>query len=109
MTWEEYAKIVLGNKKVAELKKEYNLCTKKYTYGRYKNFINRLKKKWKYRYDKEKRKNRKVIKYIEDKIQKSFKADYGLELFERTDRLFTETVFELQKIEQILEKGESNE
>ena len=24
MTWEEYAKIVLGNKKVAELKKEYN-------------------------------------------------------------------------------------
>ena len=44
MTWEEYAKIVLGNKKVAELKKEYNLCTKKYTWGRYKNFINRLKK-----------------------------------------------------------------
>ena len=52
---------------------------------------------------------RKAIKYIEDKIQKSFKADYGLEPFERTDRLFTETVFELQKIEQILEKGESNE
>lgn len=47
MTWEEYAKIVLGNKKVAELKKEYNLCTKKYTYGRYKNFINRLKKECK--------------------------------------------------------------
>ena len=44
MTWEEYAKIVLGNKKVAELKKEYNLCTKKYTWGRYKDFINRLKK-----------------------------------------------------------------
>ena len=47
MTWEEYAKIVLGNKKVAELKKEYNLCTKKYTWGRYKNFINRLKKECK--------------------------------------------------------------
>lgn len=47
MTWEEYAKIILGNKKVAELKKEYNLCTKKYTYGRYKNFINRLKKECK--------------------------------------------------------------
>ena len=28
MTWEEYAKIVLGNRKVAELEKEYNLCTK---------------------------------------------------------------------------------
>ena len=24
MTWEEYAKILLGNKKVAEIKKEYN-------------------------------------------------------------------------------------
>lgn len=47
MTWEEYAKIVLGNKKVAELKKEYNLCTKKYTWGRYKGFINRLKKECK--------------------------------------------------------------
>lgn len=63
------------------------------------------RKKWKYRYYKEKMKNRKAIKYIEDKIQKSFKADYGLEPFERTDRLFTETVFELQKIEQILDKG----
>jgi len=47
MTWEEYAKILLGNKKVAEIKKEYNLCTKKYTYGRYKDFINRLKKECK--------------------------------------------------------------
>ena len=47
MTGEEYAKILLGNKKVAEIKKEYNLCTKKYTYGRYKNFINRLKKECK--------------------------------------------------------------
>ncbi len=47
MTWEEYAKILLGNKKVAEIKKEYNLCTKKYTYGRYKSFINRLKKECK--------------------------------------------------------------
>ena len=47
MSWEEYAKIVLGNKKVAELKKEYNLCTKKYTWGRYKGFINRLKKECK--------------------------------------------------------------
>lgn len=47
MTWEEYAKIILGNKKVAELKKEYNLCTKKYTWGRYKGFVNRLKKECK--------------------------------------------------------------
>ena len=47
MTWEEYSKIMLGNKKVAELKKEYNLSTKKYTYGRYKKFINRLKKECK--------------------------------------------------------------
>ena len=38
---------MLGNKKVAEIKKEYNLCTKKYTYGRYKNFINKLKKECK--------------------------------------------------------------
>lgn len=47
MTWEEYAKLILGNKRVAELKKEYNLCTKKYTWGRYKTFINRLKKECK--------------------------------------------------------------
>ena len=39
MTWEEYAKLILGNKKVAELKKEYNLCTKKYTYGKYKKLL----------------------------------------------------------------------
>ena len=44
MSWEEYAKMILGNKRFIELKKEYNLCTKKYTYGRYKNFLNRLKK-----------------------------------------------------------------
>lgn len=44
---EDVTKILLGNKKVAELKKEYNLCTKKYTWGRYKNFINRLKKECK--------------------------------------------------------------
>ena len=29
MTWEEYAKIILGNKKVSELKNEYNLFNKK--------------------------------------------------------------------------------
>lgn len=44
MSLEEFAKMILGNKRVIELKKEYNLCTKKYTYGRYKDFLNRLKK-----------------------------------------------------------------
>ena len=34
MSWEEYAKMILGNKRVIELKKEYKLCTKKYTNGR---------------------------------------------------------------------------
>ena len=53
MSWEEYAKMILGNKRVIELKKEYNLCTKKYTYGRYKNFLNRLKKEVK-EYEKKK-------------------------------------------------------
>lgn len=47
MTWEEYAKELLGTKKVAEIKKKHGLCTKKYTYGRYKSFINRLKKECK--------------------------------------------------------------
>lgn len=48
MSWEEYAKLILGKQKVIEIKKEYNLCTKKYTYGRYKKFINRLKKEIKF-------------------------------------------------------------
>lgn len=43
MSWEEYAKTILGNKRVIELKKRYNLCTKKYTWGRYKRFLNKLK------------------------------------------------------------------
>ena len=47
MSWEEYAKIVLGNKRVVEIKKEYNLCTKKYTYGRYKEFLKKIKKECK--------------------------------------------------------------
>ena len=45
----------------------------------------------------------KVIKYIENKIQASFKTDYGIEQFNRNDRLFTETVIELQIIKDMLE------
>lgn len=66
------------------------------------------RKKWKYRYYKEKRKNSKALKYIEDKIQKSFNADWGLENSRRSDRLFTETVIELQIIKQILKGGCEN-
>lgn len=47
MSWEEYAKIILGNKKVAEIKKNTIYVLKKYTYGRYKSFIGRLKKECK--------------------------------------------------------------
>lgn len=47
MSWVDYARQVLGNKRVNELIKEYNLCTKKWTYARWKPFINRLKKECK--------------------------------------------------------------
>lgn len=47
MTWVDYARIILGNERVNELIKEYNLCTKKWTYGRYKPFLNRIKKECK--------------------------------------------------------------
>ncbi len=40
--------------------------------------------------------------YIKDKIQKSFKADWGLPGGNTSDRLFTETVIEMQIIDSIL-------
>lgn len=40
--------------------------------------------------------------YIKDKIQKSFKADWGLPGGNASDRLFTETVIEMQIIDSIL-------
>ena len=42
MTWEEYSKIILGNKKVAELKKEYNI-DELLSYKKYKDNWNKLK------------------------------------------------------------------
>ena len=47
-------------------------------------------------------KENKILDYIKDKIMKSFKADYGLEGGKSSDRLFTETVIELQLIEKML-------
>lgn len=41
--------------------------------------------------------------YIKDKIQKSFKYDYGIDTSNPSDRLFTETVIELQIIDAILD------
>lgn len=48
-----------------------------------------------------------VLNYINDKITRSFKADYGLSDV-RSDRLFTETVIELQIIADML-GGNENE
>lgn len=48
-----------------------------------------------------------VLDYINDKITRSFKADYGL-IDVRSDRLFTETVIELQIIADML-GGNENE
>ena len=53
MSWIDYGIQILGNKKVNELIKEYNLCTKKWTYGRSKAFFKRLKKECKIKLDKE--------------------------------------------------------
>lgn len=47
MNYINYAREILGNKRVNELIKEYNLCTKKWTYGRSKTFFDRLKKECK--------------------------------------------------------------
>lgn len=46
---------------------------------------------------------------IKTKLQKSFAYDYGLSGADATgkDRLFTETVIELQLIDKILSKGEN--
>ena len=48
-----------------------------------------------------------VLDYINDKITRSFKADYGLSDV-RSDRLFTETIIELQIIADML-GGNENE
>lgn len=48
-----------------------------------------------------------VLDYINGKITRSFKADYGLSDV-RSDRLFTETVIELQIIADML-GGNENE
>ena len=46
-----------------------------------------------------------VRKYVKDKIKKSFEVDCGIS-DKRSDRLFTETIVELQLIENILNKGD---
>ena len=46
-----------------------------------------------------------VLKYIDEKIKKSFEVDCGLSE-NRTDRLMTETVIELQIIESMLRGNE---
>ena len=50
-----------------------------------------------------------VRETIKTKLQKSFAYDYGLSGVDATgkDRLFTETVIELQLIDKILSKGEN--
>lgn len=48
------------------------------------------------------RKIDRVIKYIQNKIQKSFEFDSGISPKNYKDRLFTETIVELQCIEEIL-------
>lgn len=52
-----------------------------------------------------------VMKYIKEKISKSFNYDYGLDTSNPSDRLFTETLIELQYILKILQKykGDNNE
>ena len=50
------------------------------------------------------RKIDRVIKYIQNKIQKSFEFDSGISPKNYKDRLFTETIVELQCIEEILKK-----
>ncbi len=50
---------------------------------------------------------KKAREYIKDKIKRSFRYDYGIDTSNSSDRLFTETVIELQKIDQILEEGET--
>lgn len=96
---ENYKKLQQENKQLKEELKAVNKGLRK---------VLSKRKKWKYRYYKEKIKNRKALKYIEDKIQKSFNADWGLENSRRSDRLLTETVIELQIIEQILKGGCEN-
>lgn len=44
MKYINYARLVLGNDKVNELIKQFNLNTKKWTIGRSKSFFNKLKK-----------------------------------------------------------------
>lgn len=46
-----------------------------------------------------------VRKYVKNKIKKSFEVDCGIS-DKRSDRLFTETIVELQLIENILNKGD---
>ena len=50
----------------------------------------------------------KVINYIDDKIDKSFKADMGIS-GRMSDRLMTETVIELQIIESMLKGNDKDE
>lgn len=42
-------------------------------------------------------------KYINEKIRRSFKYDYGFDMDHPSDRLFTETVIEMQLIESLLD------
>ena len=45
----------------------------------------------------------KIKQHIENKIRKSFEVDWGIS-DKRSDRLFTETIVELQIIEQMIDE-----
>lgn len=44
MSYTEYAKLIIGKEKYNELVKEFNLCTKKWTYAKTKPFYKKLDK-----------------------------------------------------------------
>lgn len=46
----------------------------------------------------------KVRDHIKSKITKSFEYDYGIDMSNSSDRLFTETVIELELIDEILKE-----
>lgn len=54
----------------------------------------------------------KTIEHIKDKINKSFNYDYGFDTRNPSDRLFAETIIELELIQEMLEDpkgGKNNE
>ena len=57
------------------------------------------------KYDKLQQALNEIREYCNTKISKSFKYDFGLDNSNPSDRLFTETVFELQRIQEIIDKA----